>query len=1246
MPSLSGPDGIEDVNSNDIRQEITRFESVHPSIYAMYDLIESLADRRQADLFRRQVASVEDAFVNSQEWTLGHTVPQIKLGLLGSVHSGKSALVHRYLTGTYLQDESPEGGRFKKEVVLDGLSYLLLIRDEGGAPDEQFSRWIDGAVFVFSLDSEDSFRVVCEYFERLDSFRETHDLPIILVGTQDSTSESNPRVIDDSKARRLAISLNKCPYYETCSTYGLNVERVFQDACIKIVQSRPDLSYLLPTSSVQPPRAQPFQMFQQRSQSAFPVQQGFSPQICPPNPYRDRGMPLISQFQSGTIGGDPNMAGCLNTQVPLQCMYANTTARAGSYPQRLPPLPVDNGTNGCINTNTSGGILTTQSAECRRPDMHNNPGFEPDFGDSAHCIISRPSSFAQLRLFTEGGGVGDCSTIIARPVATVLSVPLELPKYLQPPSLPDTYWGVHPFISSDPDQSNVAQWYATSNPSLSDLGKSPGSDKSGSDSGWPTLSRIKHDSRGEAKDSLTPSSTPTQSRKTRPKSNLFKKSDESREKEKKGALDGIGSGRSIPIKQGYLYKRTCKPLSKEWKTKKYVALTDDARLIYHSNIQDYVQNAHGKEIDLSRVTVKIPGVIFRQTGGQVFSNGSGRNPGVEATSDKLAGSSLENTSGPPDQGQASSEGSMNPGNRPHPQQGTKENSNKRYRRVKSSQKAGAADGYESEGYEFQLISMDRQWNFEAHSSEDRDDWVAHIDQAIIMRLQLLDSSKRTGESQIAGGSADTPSNSWGGGSHSLSGGGGGSDPGTQKDGGSEKAEIIRVDEAMAKSLRSVAGNDTCADCGAPDPDWASLNLGEMVCIECSGVHRKLGTHISRIRSLMLDDWTKEAIAVMRAIGNTLANSVWEAAVPGNAANRRKPDSHSSKEEMEAWIRAKYEHREFLPPLPYPEAPLQQQLIDAIARQDTRQVILCLARATPDTVNAPYSRHDPRAAIHIAATLGNIVYLQLLLWYNGNPSVMDAEGRNAFYYAHCSYHFDCASFLARNGCPRQAVPTPSPALFSSAAVAQQPPHHHQQQQRPPPPSAQQQQQQVKSPPAHNPMTPKHQHSAFQQQQQSLQQMGYRGSSGSPSMASGLPPPTPQSVMPGQIPSGFAPVYMHNIMPVSTAAPALHGTMAGNALTPQMTPATVAAAGATLPRRRSPFPPQAVPQGGYLAQPCPAGAMANRPLPVAGGFDPTSGRALVSGLAAPPLVSSLNAPAPLPPPPPPGAKPCDGNQEIGI
>lgn len=52
-------------------------------------------------------------------------------------------------------------------------------------------------------------------------------------------------------------------------------------------------------------------------------------------------------------------------------------------------------------------------------------------------------------------------------------------------------------------------------------------------------------------------------------------------------------------------------------------------------------------------------------------------------------------------------------------------------------------------------------------------------------------------------------------------------------------------------LRRVCGNDKCADCGAPEPDWASLNLGVLVCIECSGVHRNLGVHISKVNFINL-----------------------------------------------------------------------------------------------------------------------------------------------------------------------------------------------------------------------------------------------------------------------------------------------------------------------------------------------------------------------------------------------------------
>ena len=95
-----------------------------------------------------------DSFVNSQEWTLSRAVPDLRLGIVGSLASGKSALVHRYLTGSYMQEESPEGGRFKKEISIDGQSYLLLIRDEGGSPELQVSEFID---FLKTLMTKSKF---------------------------------------------------------------------------------------------------------------------------------------------------------------------------------------------------------------------------------------------------------------------------------------------------------------------------------------------------------------------------------------------------------------------------------------------------------------------------------------------------------------------------------------------------------------------------------------------------------------------------------------------------------------------------------------------------------------------------------------------------------------------------------------------------------------------------------------------------------------------------------------------------------------------------------------------------------------------------------------------------------------------------------------------------------------------------------------------------------------------------------
>ena len=104
-------------------------------------------------------------------------------------------------------------------------------------------------------------------------------------------------------------------------------------------------------------------------------------------------------------------------------------------------------------------------------------------------------------------------------------------------------------------------------------------------------------------------------------------------------------------------------------------------------------------------------------------------------------------------------------------------------------------------------------------------------------------------------------------------------------------------------------NAICADCPTRNPRWASINLGVFICITCSGIHRGLGVHISKVRSTNLDTWQPGQVEFMTKMGNKRANAYWEAKLPSGF---RKP-KEGKRRELEDYIKAKYARGKYADP---------------------------------------------------------------------------------------------------------------------------------------------------------------------------------------------------------------------------------------------------------------------------------------------------------------------------------------------
>ncbi|KAI0037043.1 putative GTPase activating protein for Arf-domain-containing protein, partial [Vararia minispora EC-137] len=169
-------------------------------------------------------------------------------------------------------------------------------------------------------------------------------------------------------------------------------------------------------------------------------------------------------------------------------------------------------------------------------------------------------------------------------------------------------------------------------------------------------------------------------------------------------------------------------------------------------------------------------------------------------------------------------------------------------------------------------------------------------------------------------------------------------------------------EKNAKAVHEIAllpGNDRCADCKTRNPRWASHNLGIFICVSCASIHRKIGTHITKVKSLTLDSWTKEQVDNMRNIGNIKSNQYFNPDEVRHPPPTNLVDSERDGE-LEKFIRDKYEFKRFI----NKSAVVQQHLgpsRSAASIRDhppTRSATAPLASSNPSVLVSPTAAPTP------------------------------------------------------------------------------------------------------------------------------------------------------------------------------------------------------------------------------------------------------------------------------------------------
>ncbi|KAF1941889.1 centaurin-beta-2 [Clathrospora elynae] len=244
-------------------------------------------------------------------------------------------------------------------------------------------------------------------------------------------------------------------------------------------------------------------------------------------------------------------------------------------------------------------------------------------------------------------------------------------------------------------------------------------------------------------------------------------------------------------------------------------------------------------------------------------------------------------------------------------------------------------------------------------------------------------------------------------------------------GGYRREEALGDEGKLLRQVREAdASNKVCADCGTEiKVDWVSINLGIIICIECSGIHRSLGTHITKVRSLTLDvtSFTPDIVGILLKVGNRISNSIWEARLePGI-----KPGPMSTREQRLHFITSKYSDRAFVAPIA-PNmshyATPEETLLASVKKEDIQNVLYALA------LRANANARDRSRGTHV-------VFLALAAADPASPSASTSPSHSPGVPRPSTAQaarkaFPIAELLLQNGAELPLLPAPIPLSHSA------------------------------------------------------------------------------------------------------------------------------------------------------------------------------------------------------------------------